>query len=67
MQECKITMFADDMSIYHENDLSLSSQSQQLDINDAMKWFYANKLTINATKCEMVSYGLRKHPSFCMN
>ena len=64
MQKCKITMFADETAIYHEN--SLPSQSLQVNKNRAMKWFYANKLTVNATKCEMISFGTGKHPAICM-
>ena len=61
MQACKITMFADDKSIYHA--IFLPSQSLQNGMNNVVKWFYANKLTVNATECEMISFGTGKHPA----
>ena len=64
MQKCQITMFADETAIYHGK--SLPSQSLQVDKIRAMKWFYANKLTVNATKCERISFGTGKHTAIWM-
>ena len=65
IQECKITMFADDTSINSVN--SLPNQSLYNDKNNEMKWFYANKLTVNATLFGMMSLGTGKHSAICMN
>ena len=54
MQDYKIKMFAVDTSIYPG--IFLSNQSLQNDINNAMKWFYANNFTLNAIKFEIISF-----------
>ena len=58
-------MFEDDTSIYHGN--FLPSRSLQNDLNNALNCFYTNKLTDNATRCGMISFGTGKYPAICMN
>ena len=65
MQGCKITVFADDKSIYHRD--SFPSQSLQSGNNNIRKWFPGNKLTVNANEVEMISLGKEKHPAICKN
>ena len=56
----RIAMFFDDASLFQSGKQNLLRI--QNDINEMTKWLACNKLSINSSKCETISFGIGKPP-----
>ena len=58
----KIPMLADDTSLFFQSGKQ-NLLTIQNDINEMTTWFACNKLSINSSKCETISFGIGKPPA----
>ena len=60
VKKCKYQLYADDTVIYNvSNDINISAQEVQQDLDRFIKWCTGNALTINIKKSKYVCYGLK--------
>ena len=57
----KIVIFADDTSLFQSGKQNLLTIRN--DTNEMTNWFACNKLSINSSKCETISFGTGKPPA----
>ena len=60
-EKSNLTLFADDTSVYNISRKATIDLSE--DILQLRKWFAANKLTVNISKCELVTLGSKRVPN----
>ena len=59
-EKSNLTLFADDTSVYNISRNATNDLSE--DILQLRKWFAANKLTVNVSKCELITFGSKSVP-----
>ena len=60
-EKSNLTLFADDTSVYNISRNATNDLSE--DILQLRKWFAANKLTVNISKCELITFGSKSVPN----
>lgn len=57
---CKYLLYADDLKLYRTTDSISDALILQDNLNRVQRWCEANKMKLNVTKCEVISFS-RKH------
>ena len=55
IEESQVTMFVDDTSLLYSGEKASVYYKQMLRVSN---WFIGNKLTVNVSKCELISFGI---------
>ena len=60
-EKSNLTLFADDTFVYNISRNATNDSCE--DILQLRKWFAANKLTVNISKCELITFGSKSVPN----